>query len=231
MKGVRLTRNRIGYHSILGLFICIFLIFFTNLYLRPFKSPSSETYFINPTANLEYFTFGYRELVADILWLRAIQDLDQCERKLGPDEECTRSWVYRMTDKVTDLSPKFRIIYATVPLLLAIGIKDTVGAIELLDKGLKYYPNDWPILYRGGYLYLFEKGDRIKAAEYFIRAQKNGAPPWLASFATRLYTEAGRWAMAEQLIKEYESTGLSEALLNRMRNQLEKAVKKSDKSQ
>lgn len=202
------------------------LIVATKIYLKPYKSPSSYTYFINPSPYLEHFTFGYKELVADMLWLRTIQDVDHCERDLKEKEVCANSWVYRMVDKVTDLSPKFRIIYATVPLLLSIAINDLDGAILLLEKGLKYYPNDWKILYRGGYLYLFEKGDKVTAANYFLRAQKNGAPDWLATYATRLYTEAGRVELAQKLVDEYKEKGFPEGLLERMKARLMEATKK-----
>lgn len=198
----------------------------TKIYLKPYKSPSSYTYFINPSPYLEYFTFGYSDLIADLLWLRTIQDVDHCDRELKPKESCTNSWVFRMVDKVTDLSPRFRIIYATVPLLLSIAINDANGAIKLLEKGLIYFPNDWPILYRGGYLYLFEKDDKVKAADYFLRAQKNGAPDWLASYATRLYSEAGRLELAQKILEEYQEKGFSPALIERMKARLMEASKK-----
>lgn len=211
--------------NIFYLFIFILIIIVTRIYLASYKSPSSSVHFISPAPYLEHFTFGYKDLIADLLWLRTIQDLDHCERPLSKDEVCSNSWVYNMVDKITDLSPHFRIIYATVPLLLSMTVGDSNGAILLLDKGLQYFPNDWPILYRGGYLYLFEEGNKVKAAEYFTRAQKNGAPDWLASYAARLYSESGRYEMAEQLIKDYEQSGLPEDLLERMKDHLKNANK------
>jgi hypothetical protein len=207
------------------LLFCMGAVVISKSYLKPFKSPSAHTYFVNPSPYLEHMTFGYRELVADLLWLRTIQDVDHCERPLKDKELCTHSWVFKMVDKVTDLSPQFRIIYATVPLLLAITVNDIQGAIELLDKGVRYFPNDWPILYRGGYLYLYERGDKTKAAEYFLRAQKSGGPDWLATLATRLYSESGRLEMVQQLVKEYEQLGFPPGLLARMRERLDEVSK------
>lgn len=215
--------TKIGFAMMLILFIG--LISITKIYLKPYKSPSHYIYFINPSPYLEYFTFGYQDLIADLLWLRAIQDLDQCERPVGKNKLCNNSWAYRMVDKVTDLSPRFRIIYATVPLLLSLVVNDSEGAIKLLDKGLVYYPNDWHILYRGGYLYLFEKGDKVKAADYFLRAQKNGAPDWLAAYATRLYSQAGRSELVQKVLTEYQEKGFPPELLQRMKDRLEEASK------
>ncbi len=222
-EGLVVVQRFISVMVLAGLLLAIAA---TKLYLQPYKSPSAFTYFVSPTPYLEDFTFGYKELVADLLWLRTVQDIDHCERILKPNEVCTNSWVYKMVNKVTDLSPHFRIIYATAPLLLAITVNDTPGAVAILERGLKYFPNDWPILYRGAYLYVFEVGDKVKAAEYFVRAQKNGAPDWLASYATRLYTEAGRLEMAEQLVRDYEKTGIPPELLQRMRDRLTEASKK-----
>ncbi len=216
-------RTKICFAMMLILFIG--LISITKIYLKPYKSPSHYIYFINPSPYLEYFTFGYQDLIADLLWLRAIQDLDQCDRPVSKEEPCNNSWAYRMVDKVTDISPRFRIIYATVPLLLSLVVNDSEGAIKLLDKGLIHYPNDWHILYRGGYLYLFEKGDKVKAADYFLRAQKNGAPDWLAAYATRLYSQAGRSELVQKVITEYQEKGFPPELLQRMKDRLEEASK------
>lgn len=204
----------------------VFLISISKVYLKPYKSPSHFTYFMNPSPFLEYFTFGYQDLVADLLWLRAIQDLDQCDRPVAKGEVCNHSWAFRMVNKVTDLSPRFRIIYATVPLILSLVVNDSEGAIQLLDKGLIYFPNDWRILYRGGYLYLFERGDKVKAADYFIRAQKNGGPDWLAAYATRLYSQAGRSELIQKVLSEYQEKGFSPELLKRMKERLEEATQK-----
>lgn len=195
----------------------------SKFFLMGFKSPSAETYFINPSPLMQYFTFGYRDLVADMLWLRVIQDLDHCERPLAQGESCHNSWVYKMTDQITTLSPHFRMVYATIPLMLSLTVNDTEGAIKLHEKGLQYFPNDWPILYRGGYLYLYERDDKLKAAEYFLRAQKNGAPKWLAALATRLYTQVGRVEMAEKLVEEYKSAGFDSEVLKRMKERLDEA--------
>ncbi|MEY4615185.1 MAG: hypothetical protein RJB66_145 [Pseudomonadota bacterium] len=202
------------------------LVVASKMYLKPFKSPSSYVYFVSPSRQLEHFTFGYRELVADMMWLRAIQDLDQCDQKLAEGENCNNSWAYKMVDKITDLSPRFRIIYATVPVMLSVTVNDQKGAIQLLEKGIKNFPNDWPILYKGGYLFLFEQGDKLKAAEYFLRAQQNGAPDWIASLATKLYSEAGRRELAEQLVAEYEEKGFDSSILERMKNHLDEANQK-----
>jgi hypothetical protein len=214
------------YSAVLILGCLVATVIGTRLYLREFKSPSSETYFVRPAPNIEYFTFGYRELMADMMWLRTIQDIDQCERSLAKEELCSNSWVYQMVNKITDLSPNFRIIYATVPILLAFVVTDVAGGVKLFDKGIKYFPNDWPILYRGGYLYLFNLEDKVKAAEFFVRAEKNGGPDWLASFATRLFTEAGREELAQHLISEYEKGGVPEGILRRMQDHLKAAAKK-----
>lgn len=210
--------TKIWIHWLLIL-ICCAVVVATKIYLQPLKSPSAYTYFVNPQKNLEHFTFGYRDLVADLLWLRVIQDMEVCDRPLQ-NAQCPQSWVYRMVDKVTDLSPRFRIVYATVPLILSLSVRDSDGAILLFEKSLKYFPNDWPILYRGGSLYLFDRDDKLKAAEYFTRAEKNGGPGWLVSLATRLYTEAGRGELAERLIQDYENSGFTPGMIKRMREHL-----------
>jgi tetratricopeptide (TPR) repeat protein len=171
---------------------------------------------------MEHFAFGHNELIADVLWLRAIQDFDHCERKRTEKSVCNGSWLGEMLIRITELSPKFRMVYALGPIMLSVMIEDYVSALELLDKALIYYPNDWPILYRGGYVYLYEVKDKKKAAEFFMRAGRNGAPAWVFSLASRLFQESGASGESEFLIQEAEKTGVPTEIIQRMKRKFNK---------
>lgn len=186
--------------------------------------------FIPPPPQIENFTFGYREVMADLFWIRAIQDIDYCEKKDSMGRCDGSPWVYPMLDAITRLSPKYRIIYAAGGPILSVLINDREGARVLFERGVKEFPNDWRILYRAAYHYLYETTDKKRAAELFIMAGKAGAPPWVYSLAQRLYADEGYPDVGDALIKDLESQGFDESIIQRMKDRIKERSKASASS-
>ncbi len=203
-----------------------------------------------PPKSIVHMHLGYREALADTLWIRVIQDLDQCEQdrsgelraQLKPQNanvekvelenskvkmdvgetepkeaqkkettakiledgvekvlkaeqsvsKCNLGWVYHMLDRVTDLSPKFKLAYIMGGTFLSVVVDDREGARLLFDKGVKQFPNDWSLAYRAAYHYLYEIRNAGRAAQLLEKAGRNGAPVWVFSLAARLYEKSGR---------------------------------------
>lgn len=226
--------------SILSLILVFLLAAFGTWYFQPsLKSQAKEKLWVAPPPHLEKFSFGYQEIVADLLWLRVIQDFDQCNKAkevkyekfdskkvqsnaddvtndlkvevlkrlekadAGRHKNCDYSWAFYMLDSITDLSPRFRIPYASGATTLSVLIEDYEGAHVIFDKAIKSFPKDWPILYRAAYHYLYDRKDVDKAAELLGRAADNGAPIWLKSLAARLYTLSGQAEVALGVLGTY----------------------------
>ncbi len=125
-----------------------------------------------------------------------------------------------MLDTVTTLSPLFRIPYASGGLALTVLISDYEGASRLFDKGVKIFSTDWRMLYAASYHALYEEKDKPKAARLAIQAAQNGAPSWLYSLASRLYTDAGEKELGLRLYQSLKEKGEDPKLLARMREKL-----------
>jgi len=175
---------------------------------------------IAPPAFLNRFSFGYQEVIADSIWIRAIQDFDYCEQKKSENVCVDNSWLYKMLEAVTELSPKFRIPYAAGALALTVIISDIEGATKIFDKGVQRFPNDWTILYHAAYHYLYEVKDKKRAAELLIQAGQNGAPPWVFTLAGRLYSDAGHLELAESLLQEMKQTNQDPTLIKRLQDKI-----------
>lgn len=176
---------------------------------------------VAPIPNMEKFSFGYAEVLADILWIRALQDFDYCE-STGNNNKCRgNSWLYQMLDAITNLSTDFRIPYATGGLALSVLVGDTPGATKFFDKGVTSFPHDWPILYRAAYHYLYEVNDKKKAAELLIQAGKNGAPQWVFTLAGRLYSDSGNLDLAEAMLIEMRKSKQDAILIERLQKKIE----------
>ncbi len=184
-----------------------------------------------PPADIEHFSFGYHEVVADILWMRVLQDFDFCEKQLEENICVGNSWMFRMIDAITNLSPRFRMPYATGSLSLTVLVNDIEGASVIFDKAVKAFPNDWPILYRASYQALIEEKNNEKAAGLMLRAAQNGGPPWLYEASARLYSEEGKMAVAEGILADLKANNESEELIRNMEKKIESLRQKQAEKQ
>lgn len=192
-----------------------------------------ERQLIPPPPHVERFAFGYQEVIADTLWIRALQDFDYCDSKIAENVCRNNSWLFQMLDAITNLSPHFRIPYAAGALALTVIISDIDGATKIFDKGIKAFPNDWPLLYRAAYHYLYELNDKKKAAELMIAAGKNGAPPWVFALAGRLYSDSGKVDLAKVLLEQMIRENQDPVIIERLRKKIDsiEASEKTDAKQ
>jgi len=201
-------------------FFSFLLIFFSQIYASKGLLQKPRDLFA-PPKGIENFTFGHREVTADFLWIRAIQDFDYCEQSLEKHLCVGKGWLYQMLEAITNLSPKFRMPYATGAVALSVMVSDVSGAAALFEKGIKEFPNDWPILYRSAYHSLYELKDKRKAADLFARAGRNGAPGWVFSLAGGLYNENNDKGAAERILQEMIKMEVDPVIVKRLKDKLE----------
>jgi hypothetical protein len=206
-----------------GSFFFLVLICFHDL---PYQQ-APKNYLAPP--ELKHFTFGYNEPIADFMWIRAIQDFDFCSEKINESDCKAQSWLYQMLHQITELSPNFRMPYATGGIALTVLINDYEGASKLFDKAVVAFPRDWQILSRAAYHAIYEEKNDLKAAKLLTLAADNGGPSWYYSLAGRLYAEGGKLELGEALLKELEAGGQND-VADRLREKLAKHKEKLKKS-
>lgn len=188
-------------------------VLLTIHYVLPATQPSQQSERAElhhaPPKYLKHMAFGFNDIIADMLWLRFIQDIDYCREFEWASEwsatACKKGWGYQMLLSVHELAPKFRIPMAVGPISLSVLQDDIQGAHELFIKAAESFPTDWPILYRAGYHFIYEANDPEKAARYLNQAAEHGGPEWLKSLAARLYQKEGRVELALRTLTEYKS--------------------------
>lgn len=193
------------------------------------KQVEPVRYLIAPPQGLQYFAFGFKEAIADSLWLRAIQDFEYCEEKIDKVNCKNNGWLSKMLDSITELSPKFRIVYATGAIALSVIVSDIEGAGKIFDKAVKEFPKDWPILYRAAYHALLEEKNKPKAAALLIEVAKYGGPLWTYSLAGRLYSEEGQIELAQNLVKDLEDQKAPQAMIDKIKQRIAEAKNKPKK--
>lgn len=207
----------------LGLFSFV-LLYFAQVNFDSLQLRESDVY-VAPPQGILHFTFGNADAIADLLWVRAIQDFDYCERTISQGVCKANSWLSQVLLLIADLSPHFRMPMATGVIALDVLVGDPKGAGKLVQKSVANFPNDWPILYRGAYHYIFEEDRPQIAADFLRRAGQNGAPPWVYSLAGKLYEKAGKLELGWALLRELEGSKTDPRILERLRQRLEAPIK------
>ena len=128
---------------------------------------------------LKRAALGYRQVAADLLWLKAVQGLaerDQTrEGYLG---------AYHAVDVLTDLDPQFVHAYQYTGTILGVLAGMPKESVALLKKGVAHNPTAWQLSFFLGYVYYYELQDPVSAAVHFqTAAMQHDAPPWLAGLA------------------------------------------------
>jgi len=193
-----------------------------NSSLLNFNDQEEKKDLIPPPPNIENFTAGFSHQMADVMWIRSIQDFDYCENEIAKQRCKGNSWLYQMLDATTRLDPNYRMPYAMGALALSIIISDIEGASALFDKSVIQFPTDWKILYRAGYHALLEEKNNLKAAERFDKAADHGAPKWLKGMAGRLYNKEGHKEDVDRLLAELSASEENKWIAERMKKRIQK---------
>ncbi|BCA54481.1 conserved exported protein of unknown function [Nitrospira sp. KM1] len=147
-------------------------------------------------------SLGYREVLADLLWLQTIQVMG--ERKLSDEQG---QWLYRAFDIITTIDPTFVRVYETGAHALCSLVLMPEESNRLLEKGMRHNPQEWRLPFILGINYYFEIGDDKRAADAMALASRlPGAPDYTARLAAKLYVNAKTPEMGIELLQEaYES--------------------------
>lgn len=162
-----------------------------------------EVYMYVPSGEfLKHFTFGFNQLVADYFWIKTISYFGD---HLMSDRQYP--WLYHILDLVTTLDPQFRSPYYFGGVILSLEANQFEQSTMLLSKAMRYHPEVWNFPFFIGFNYWFHANNAVKAAPYLeIAARLPGAPPYLKTFAARLYSETGQRDAALLFLQEMLKT-------------------------
>ena len=144
------------------------------------------------------FTFGFRNLFADISWLGAVQVAGT--RKLTRNEY---DRLALMIQTVIHFDPRFKVPYLLGGLILGDSRSHVQDALQILDLGRANHPADWRFPFYVGYLHYFSLGDPVEGAKALESAAKiDNSPPYLALLAARMFSEGREPETALRFLNE-----------------------------
>lgn len=176
--------------SLSALFLVFLLILsggvFMNLKLKldritRQKIPGSSIIYIPSGKSLKYATFGHSSLLADLVYLWAIQYYSDYSI---PDRF---NYLEHIFSIIAELDPHYFDPYDVGAFIAAYEAQDLELALQILDMGLEKNPEEWYFPYMAGHYLQFLKKDHERAQEYYRKSMAvEGAPP----ITRRLYANA-----------------------------------------
>jgi len=181
---------------------------------RYLKSQTYEdVYYLPAAAWLPLMSLGYREALADGLWMKGLVYFGEEIRHRGNARN-----IYNYAESMLALDPYFRAVYRWVGMGAIyrtgkISIEDVKRAVSFLKRGANRFPNDgelaWDLAATLRYELMPYISDRREkeamkeyAMEYMLAAARlGGGPPWLV--LTNI-TELRRLGQAEQAVRHLE---------------------------
>lgn len=171
--------------------------------LDPGKEIKEEVKILPPPSGMENLHFGFKESMADLLWLDFIQHAFECSNYKDPKgEHCPERWGYKTLKTASLLSPKLKALYKFGAVKLSVLLDDHQGAADLFETGLNEYSDDWILNYQAAYLYLEEIKNPEKAADLMMKAADSGAPFWTRSLASRMYDKSGKIELSIRVLED-----------------------------
>jgi hypothetical protein len=177
--------------------------------------PETPVLWLQAGPVMERATLGYRALVADVYWIRAVVYFGQ--QRLSTRETRNYDLLYPLLDLVTSLDPRFMVAYRFGAIFLSERYPDGPHrpdlAIALLQRAIERNPTRWEYAHDIGFVYYFTHRDYKAAAEWFDRASAvPGAPIWLRTMAATTLARGGERDAARVLWRELHDGAEAQAI-------------------
>jgi len=170
------------------------------------------------------FTFGFRNLFADLSWLGAVQVAGTRKPTLNDYDR-----LVLMIQTVVQFDPKFKVPYLLGGLILGDSRAHVQEALKILTLGRANHPGDWRFPFYTGYLYYFSLGDPVEGGKALeSAAQIEGSPRYLPLLAARMFSEGRKPETALQFLTEMMRQENDPARLEVLKRRIHEVVAERD---
>ena len=180
---------------------------------------ADEPVYLPRAAYLRPISLGWQNVLADILWFRAISYFGEHYRS-----NRTYPWLAQMCELVTDLDPRAEHVYRFGGVILPWEANQVDAGMHLLEKGTQQFPDSWTLEYYLGFQAYFFKSDYQSALTHLRRAMTlPDAHPAAARLATALAAEQYGPDTALAFLAELEHDAETRDLRDIIRGNIEDA--------
>jgi tetratricopeptide (TPR) repeat protein len=173
---------------------------------------------------LDQASLGYRNLAADILWVKTVQYYGGF--RLGHNDLALFS---HLVDVITDLDPQFVFAYLFGGLVIAEDLGYFEEGMAFIEKGIENNPTDWWLVFELGFLNYVYARDFETAAHYFQLASRlPGSDEIAKRFAAFVAAKAGHTETSIAMWEELSRTSdnpyirqMAEDYMDKLKTELE----------
>jgi hypothetical protein len=121
---------------------------------------------------LKLMSFGYRNMMSNVLWFKTISYFG---KHFGTDRNY--EWLFHMCRLVSELNPKTPHVYKFCSMMLAWEANEPQKSYEILSTAIETFPSSWEFYYYRGILnYLFLKDENQSRSDLARAATLPNAP-------------------------------------------------------
>jgi hypothetical protein len=155
---------------------------------RPPIKTDKQTETVTFQANvIKLFSVGLKRAIGDAIWVQTLMESD-LEHYKAKD---LNSWLYLRFLSIVQLDPNFYEAYRYGGQYLMIVKDDLVGANDLMNKGLSFFPTDYHLNWQLGFLHAIEKQDPASSFVYFDKIKNHPLKPaFFDSFFTKILAQS-----------------------------------------
>ena len=173
---------------------------------------------------LKLAVLGYRQVVADLIWLQAVQHIGAKR-----DTQLGYTWTYHAVDVLTDLDPTFVPPYQATGLFLGVLVGRHEEGVAILKKGIQHNPASWHLPFLAGYISYYERCDAAGAGEFFrMAARVPGSPAYLPQLAARMTVESGDPSAALEFLDRFSRSVADERVREALFRRMKEIVQEQD---
>lgn len=167
---------------------------------------------------LIFMSAGNKRLLADLFWVHTLLESD-LEHYAKQD---LKDWMYLRFKTISILDPLFYENYAWGGQYLTVAKDDIMGGNDLMESGLKYYPDDYKLHFLLGFSYYYELGDYDKGIYYYEKIMDHPrSPHYLRTIVNKMKVEKGfDYEVALTMIRDQIEDAKDEELKDKLKKDL-----------
>lgn len=144
------------------------------------------------------FSFGFRNFLADLQWLEAVQVAGSRRMSKGDYDRLDL-----LVRAVNNFDPRFVVPYLLGGLILGDSPQHVPEALKVLERGGRTFPRDWRFPFYIGYTRYFSLGNPADGGRAIEAAARiPGSPPYLPFLAARMLSEGRKPETALVFLEE-----------------------------
>jgi len=163
------------------------------------------------------YSFGFRNFLADIVWLEAVQVAGNREMKPGDYDR-----LYELLNVTANFDPKFEMPYLLGGLVLGESPDHAKEALRVLERGKENHPADWRFPFYLGFTHYFSLGSPEAGGKAMAEAARlPESPAYLPGLASRMLSEArepeAALSLLDAIVRQESDPARRSVLERRMR--------------